>query len=131
MEAVYAALIALASAVIVKVLDRVFARKDKTQEALSVISMKVDKTQSDLKKLSEEIEEDHALQSRQRIFCFSDDLIHGIDHSREYYDSVLQEITEYDYFCERHPGFRNSVTGQAAKNILRNYEEHMLKKDFL
>ena len=77
------------------------------------------------------MKEDHAIQCRQRILCFSDDLIHGVEHSREYYDSILQDITEYDYYSDQHPGFKNSITGQAAKNILKHYETHMWQKDFL
>lgn len=131
MEAVYAALIAMGSAVIVKVLDWVFSRNDKTAKALEAIREKVDRTQAEVKELGEEMKEDHAIQCRQRILCFSDDLLHGVEHSREYYDAVLQDITEYDYYSERHPGFKNSVTGQAAKNILKHYEAHMWGKDFL
>ena len=131
MEAVYAALIAMASAVVVKVLDRVFSKKDETQNQLASIQRKLDKTQEDVKALAEDIKEDAAIQCRQRILCFSDDLLHGIDHSKEYYDTILESITEYDLFCDQHPTFRNKVTGAAAKNILTHYERHMFNKDFL
>lgn len=131
MEAVYAALIALASAVIVKLLDRLFARKDKTTEALNEIKADVAQMKTAVKSLRDEIEEDQAIQCRQGILRFSDDLLHGQDHSKEYYDDVMQAITEYDLYCAQNPAFRNSVTGAAAKNILKNYQLHLDNKDFL
>lgn len=131
MEAVWAALIALASAVIVKILDWAFSRKDKTAATLETIKSEIASTKADIKSLREEFSEDKAIQCRQRILRFSDDLLHEQDHSKEYYDAVMQDITEYDYYSSQNPGFRNSVTGAAAKNILRCYQKHLDQKDFL
>ena len=131
MEAVYAALIALGSAVIVKVLDYAFTRKSKSDQVLAEIRQDIKQTQADVKSLREEMLEDQANLRRQRILRFSDDLLHGQDHQKEYYDAILQDITEYDLYCSTHVDFRNSVTSQAAKNILKNYDSHMWEKDFL
>lgn len=131
MEGVYAALIALASAVLVKLLDWIFSRRDRKDKALEEIKAGIAKNTKGLDELREEVRENQAIMCRQSILRFSDDLMHDQEHSREYYDVILQDITEYDLFCDRHPGFKNAVTGQAAKNILKHYESHMWQKDFL
>lgn len=131
MEAVWAALIALGSAVIVKVLDYAFARKNKNEQVLAEIRQDIKTTQTDLRTLREEMLEEQANSRRQRILRFSNDLIHGADFSREYYDSILNDVTEYDLFCANHSDYRNSVTSQAEKNILHHYEQHMFNKDFI
>ena len=131
MEGVWVALIGLASAAFVKLLDWIFSRKDRKDTKLQSIEDKIDQLQADQKQLREDVLENQALQCRQRILRFSDDLVHGNDHSKEYYDAVLQDITEYDLFCSEHKDFRNSVTSSAAKNILKNYDTHMWQKDFL
>ena len=131
MEAVYAALIALGSAVIVKVLDWLFSRKDKRDDVLADIRRSVKETQEGLKELREDMEEQAANQARQRILRFSDDLLHGQEHQKEYYDAILQDISNYDLYCADHGEYRNKVTTAASKNILKLYDAHLWQKDFL
>ena len=131
MEAVYAALIALGSAVVVKVLDWVFTLKSKRDDGLSDIRQSVRQIQEDLKALREEMLEEKANQNRQQILRFSDDLSHGQEHSKEYYDEILDAIGEYEIYASTHPEYRNNKTGAASKNVLKLYDEHLYKGDFL
>lgn len=54
MDAIWTAIIALASAVIVKVLDWVFSRKDKKQKALDQIIIDISSVRVELKKVDME-----------------------------------------------------------------------------
>lgn len=131
MEAVWTALIALASAVIVKLLDWILARRNEKKGALAQLTNKVDKIAEDLKNHIEENREQSAIQARERIQRFNDEILHGQKHTKEYFDSILIDITDYDRYCSTHENFRNQVTSLAEENIQRVYNKCQEDRSFL
>lgn len=85
-------------------------------------------------KLDEHIsadEESKAIARRMRILRFNDEIMRHVNHSKEHYDQLMQDIKKYDTYCESHKDFENGVTGPAAANIARAYARHLEKNDFL
>ena len=132
MEAVYTALIALASAVIVKTLDLIFAKATEKKGAIANLTKKMDDIGSKLDSHISEDEKSKAIHARQRILRADDEIRHGVLHSKEFFDSVLEDdIKFYQEYCNTHPEFPNAVALSAINNIMRVYEKCKAENSFL
>jgi len=76
-------------------------------------------------------DERYAKQCRMRILRFNDEILQGRPHTKEHYDETLDDITEYERYCETHPGYRNSRAVMAIDNVESSYQKHLANKDFL
>lgn len=72
--------------------------------------------------MNEKIDRNSAILSREHILRFDDELINGIEHTKEYFRQELEDIDTYEKFCKEHPDFKNSYTVEAAQHIRRIYE---------
>lgn len=73
-----------------------------------------------------------AIACRLRILQFGDELMHGNKkHSKELFDQILSDITEYESYCDTHPNFKNNKTTITSKMIKDVYAEHLVNNDFL
>lgn len=131
MEAVWTALIAMGSAIIIKLLDWILNKRNEKRGAIAKLTEKVDKIASDLKSHIDENREQSAIQARERIQRFNDEILHGKMHTKEYFDSILIDITDYDHYCSEHQDFRNQVTSLAEENIQRVYKKCLEEHSFL
>lgn len=84
-------------------------------------------------KISEEEKEQlkEALAARRRILRFNDELLLKIKHSKEMFDDILKDITDYDNYCRTHPDFKNKKAVFAEENVARAYQDCMEENDFL
>lgn len=76
-------------------------------------------------------DERYAKQCRLRILRFNDEILQDRRHTKEHYDEILDDVTEYERYCETHPGYRNSRAVMAISNVEAKYQEHQAAKDFL
>ena len=87
----------------------------------------------DQMKISEE-EKCHlkeALAARRRILRFNDELLQKVRHSKEMFDDILKDITDYDNYCRTHPDFVNQKAVFAEQNVGKAYKKCMEDNDFL
>ena len=132
MEAVYAALIATGSAIIVKILDYILNKRSEKKGAIAQISNKVDGIASKLDKHIADEEEAKAVEARSRILTADNEITRGIKHSKEWFDSLLEyDITKYQRYCAEHPDFPNAMTVSAVENIRRVYDKCKEERSFL
>lgn len=82
-------------------------------------------------KLSYEISETRAINSRSRILEFDDDLLHNVAKSRESFDHIMLDITYYEHFCRRNPDFHNHIADIATSHIVETYKSRLSRNDFL
>lgn len=75
--------------------------------------------------------EREAKNTRIRILRFGDEILHGMEHSKEHFDQILQDITEYDKYCSEHPSFKNDMTRLTTQQIMKAYTVRWEKHDFL
>lgn len=92
---------------------------------------KVDGLSKDLQALKQTCDEREALSRRTHILRFGDELIHGVKHTKEHFDQILMDCTEYENFCRDHPQFSNNVAQQTIRLIKNTYQLCMEEKTFL
>lgn len=95
-----------------------------------VNSLKEDigKVKSDVRKMKEDEDERDAKAARTRVLRFGDELIHDVHHSKEHFDDILHDISDYERYCREHPDFENDrmqLTSHLIKDCYRKcMEEH-------
>ena len=99
------------------------SRRDKTQQRLDEIAEK-------MSVLSGQIDRNAAVLARTHILRFDDELLNGIDHSKEYFKQQLDDIDTYDDYCRDHPDFQNSYAVMAAAHIKQTYQRLLEKGEF-
>lgn len=99
-------------------------KNDKTAKAIDGLADRV-------AELRETMDERDAVLARTHILRFNDEIYNGVKHSKEYFDQTLEDIDNYDRFCDTHPDFRNSRTVMAAQNIKDTYNRLLDGHDFL
>lgn len=80
--------------------------------------------------MREEAREDSAVNCRTRILRFGDELLHDIHHSKEHFDQILDDINEYEIYCDIHPNFKNNQAVMTIKHIKSVYTECMEDRKF-
>lgn len=85
----------------------------------------------EVRDLREEFDISLANQARTRILRFNDELLREDRHSKEMFDSVLEDVDFYERYCLEHPRYKNSKAVLAIANIKRCYEKCEQDHDFL
>ena len=106
--------------VILAILQRRWQQNDKLEEI-----------RRDLKSHCKADDERYIKQCRTRILRFNDELIRGIRHTKEHFDDVLDDITEYTRYCEANKDYKNEKAVQAIANVRRTYQKCEEDNDFL
>jgi len=76
-------------------------------------------------------DEREAKATRIRILRFGDEILHGVHHSKEHFDQILLDITEYQQYCREHPEFVNNMTVLTTKHIMETYSACFDQQTFL
>lgn len=92
---------------------------------------KVEQLERDLEGMKEAQEERDAISCRSRILHFGDETIHGVRHTKEHFDQILRDITNYERYCDSHPNFENNTTVLTSQRIKDIYENCLKSADFL
>ena len=85
----------------------------------------------DVEDIREEAKEREATNRRARILEFGDEILHEVDYSKEHWDSVLMDISEYEHYCDDHPHYMNNVAKATIKHIKHMYDKHLDEDSFL
>lgn len=86
------------------------------------------------KKLDEHVitDDDREARSwRTQILRLNDELIHGVRHTKEHFDEMLDIVHDYEGYCQKHKNFPNGKCVHAIDNINRVYDELLESHDFL
>lgn len=81
--------------------------------------------------LRDSLEATKATTARVRILRASDEILHKMRHSKEWFDQLNDDITYYKNYCETHPEFINNKARHAIDNIDRVYAKALKENDFL
>ena len=76
-------------------------------------------------------DERHARTLRRDILRFGEEVRHVPKHTKERFDDVLLEITEYESYCNSHPDFKNRMTTATVHLIMSVYEKALEEDGFL
>lgn len=105
-------------------------RKDNKEDCSKKILDMIQKLDEKIDKLDGELSERGAIACRVRILKFMDEILEGWNHSKDSYNQVMQDITNYERFCAEHPMFKNNQTVATIEYIKNDYQDHLEKNDF-
>lgn len=80
--------------------------------------------------LADKVDRNQAILARTHILRFDDELINGIEHSKEYFSQQLQDIDTYEAYCAAHPDFKNNYAVIASEHIKKVYAELLDSKEW-
>ena len=106
-------------------------RGDRKKEKDEGVSAEVTELRKDVHELGNALAEDRATNARIRILRFSDEVRHGVLHSKESFDQVNLDIDTYHRYCEDHPEYKNNRAVMAIANIKRIYAKCLEENSFL
>ena len=92
---------------------------------------KVDSLERNVENLRIECEEREATKCRARILRFGDEILHNVKHSKEHFDQILLDITDYERYCNEHPNFKNNIAIATINRINREYDKCAQNNGFL
>jgi hypothetical protein len=92
---------------------------------------KVEKLSCDVKQIKEDDDEQWASLSRTHILRFGDEILHGVSHSKEHFDQILLDISNYEKYCDTHPHYRNNIANATIEQIKETYQSCLKKNKFL
>lgn len=76
---------------------------------------------NELREHIQKTEEDRTNRARLRILRFNDEIMTGVEHSKEHFDEILEDIDRYEQYCELHPSYENNKAILAIKTIKEEY----------
>lgn len=92
---------------------------------------KVDALAEDVKKNKADDDDKWASLSRSHILTFGDEIRLGIDHSKERFDQILIDISEYEQYCGDHPNYHNDKAPVTIDLIKKTYQKCLEENKFL
>ena len=125
------ALIAAVASIVGLLLQRKWQKEDRTADRITELSGKIDNVASELQAHIEANEMEAVQSARVRILRFADECRREEKHSKEFFDSVLDDIDLYEHYCESHPKFKNNKTVASTKIIKDLYKECVLGDKFI
>lgn len=125
------ALIAAFVSIVTLLLNRKWQKEDRTADRISELSGKIDNVASELKAHIDANEMETVQSARVRILRFADECRREEKHSKEFFDSVLDDIDLYEQYCDSHPKFKNNKTVASTKVIKDLYQECIIGDKFI
>lgn len=108
---------------------------DNTQKSIkesnAEMEKRIDKVQTTLNNHIREDEDEKARGQRYRILRFYDELCERRKHSESHYEDILDDIDDYEKYCEMHSDFKNNRGKVAMEHIKVAYGEVKAKGGFL
>lgn len=97
----------------------------------SEVLEKVEALSQDVKNNKEDDDEKWVSLSRSHILRFGDELRRGVDHSKEHFDQILEDISKYEHYCYTHPEFPNGKAIATIQQIKKTYQKCLDENKFL
>lgn len=76
-----------------------------------------------LDSLDERLDRDKAIEARNHILRFSDEIRNGVTHSEDYFKQMLLDCDTYEKYCFEHPTFSNGLTVMASELIKEEFRK--------
>lgn len=97
--------------------------RDNLKGSIDDLGNRFDEVKEMIYDLKKENSEDRATDCRYRILRFNDEILHDIKHTKEHFDQVLEDITDYEKYCKEHPDYKNNKAVFAISNIEKTYQK--------
>ena len=101
------------------------------KQEMGTVKQEVQSIKTDVADIREEAKEREATSRRTRILEFGDEILHEVDYSKEHWDQILLDITEYENYCDEHIHYMNNVAKATISHIKHMYQKHLQEDSFL
>lgn len=112
------------------------------KKEINGVNSKVDNLEQKVKEVKEDMtirldnadarsEENNVCVARARVLRFGGEVIRGINHTKEEFDNILDDMDCYEKYCKEHPDFENNKTVAISKRIKDAYSENLINNGFL
>ena len=81
------------------------------------LKQELQSVKKDVTDIRDEAKEREATNRRARILEFGDEILHGVDYSKEHFDNILMDISAYETYCYAHKQYINHVAKATIKHI--------------
>lgn len=116
---------------LIGLIEFLIRRHDERNGKMAEILDAINRLEKKIDDVDQKGDEREAINSRIRILRFMDEILEGRKHSKDSYDQVMTDITNYNAYCDSHPHFKNDQTAATVEHIRKNYAERLEKHDFL
>ena len=79
-----------------------------------------------IKRLSDKIDLNEAMNSRYRIIRAADEIRNGYELSDDNLEQIGEDIDIYNLYCQNHPKYKNHK-GQKSMNLIMDYEKKVME----
>ena len=100
-------------------------------EKLETVEAEVKNLKEKHDNLEKRMDKEDADDCRTRILRFADELRRGVEHSEEFFNQILDDISDYERYCSEHPEYKNSKAVNAIAKIDKVYQKCMEENSFL
>lgn len=91
---------------------------DAVKESQAAAKKGMEKMQATLDAHIREDEDERARNQRYRILRFYDEMCEHREHSESHFEDILDDIDDYEKYCDSHPDFRNN-RGKVAMEYIK------------
>ena len=109
---------------LVGIIPTIISNRKKTQAS-------IEEVQATLKAHIREDENEKARNQRHRILRFYDEICEGRRHSESHFEDILDDISDYEIYCNKHQDFRNNRGKIAMQQIQDVYKKIKSEGGFL
>ena len=106
---------------LVGIIPTIISNRKKTQEDIKAL-------QATLNGHIQEDEQEKAKNQRYRILRFYDEICAGQKHSESHFEDILDTISDYQKFCEKHKNEFQNHRGQIAMQEIEDTYKSIKKK---
>lgn len=106
------------------------SRHDNKNDRLKSIVESIEKLNEKVDELSAKGDERNAITARVRILRFADEMPER-QYSKDSWDQVMADITDYEKYCAEHPDFKNSQTAITVEMLQQEYKDRLTNHNFL
>ena len=109
----------------------VIQRLDDVSNQVTALETKVSSVENTLNTHVKEDKLETIRSARSRILRFHDEIRHGVLHTEEHYNEMIEDINMYETYCKQHPDYPNMKAEVAINDIKESYKEHSKDNSFL
>lgn len=111
---------------LVGIIPTIISNRKKTDATLKQMQDSIAAMQGTLDAHIKEDDDERARSQRYRILMFYDEMCENKSHSESHFEDILEDIDEYEKYCDLHPDFKNNRGKVAMEYITEVYKK--LKK---
>ena len=116
---------------LVGIIPTIISNRKKTEEAIKKTEDTVKQVQKTLDAHIREDENERARNQRYRILRFYDEICENRRHSESHFEDILDDISDYEAYCLKHPDFKNNRGEIAMQQIQDVYKKIKSEGRFL